>query len=168
MSRLHEPSLATTAPSSSVATDEPSWRTVPVFVNPTPLMAAPKSTTPVFVIGATVVSNTPPNGSSPPAGKFNTNGADTGTNVPFIATRPPPDTECTPEKVLNPFTPSDKRRPRRHLIGDPRKYPDLPNVELPAGDRDRPRVVDITVEWMYVKFPPDFTNDPWFTNRSNH
>ena len=23
-----------------------------------------------------------------------------------------------------------------------------------------------TVEWMYVKFPPDFTNDPWFTNRS--
>ena len=24
-----------------------------------------------------------------------------------------------------------------------------------------------TVEWMYVKFPPDFTNDPWFTNRSN-
>ena len=112
LSRLHEPSLVTTAPSSSVATDEPSWRTVPVFVNPTPLMIGDtRSTTPVFVIGATVVSNTPPNGSSPPAGKFNTNGADTGTNVPFIATRPPPDTECTPEMSLNPFTPSDNNAP---------------------------------------------------------
>ena len=84
LTKFHEPSLVTTAASSNVTTDEASWPTVPVFVNPTPLMiGVTKWTTPVFVIGATVVSSTPPNGSSPPAGKFNTNGADTGTNVPL-------------------------------------------------------------------------------------
>ena len=108
LTMFHEPSLVTTAASSNVTIDEPSWPTVPVFVNPAPLMiGVTKSTTPVFVIGATVVSSTPLNGSSPPAGKFNTNGADTGANVPCNATRPPPDTECTPEMSLDSFTLSD-------------------------------------------------------------
>ena len=112
LTKFHEPSLVTDRGLVQRHHRRSVLATVPVFVNPTPLMIGDtKSTTPVFVIGAIVVSSTPPNGSSPPAGKFNTNGADTGTNVPFNATRPPPDTECTPEMSLASFTPSDNDAP---------------------------------------------------------